>query len=155
MPGAHRGGVSSVGQAMGVARTLVGVGLLLAPRTPVRIAGGDELTPTAVLLMRTIGIRDLALGSGLLRAARRGDDVSVREWTRTGLVSDGLDVVVSLVSLRSLGRRDATAAAGLALVFAVGDLVALGRRGTDPSGTDPPRTDPPGADPPSTAPATG
>ncbi len=41
------------------------------------------------------------------------------------MASDALDTVVSMVSLRSIGKRDAGAAATLAFVFVLGDRHAL------------------------------
>ena len=78
-----------------------------------------------MLLMRTIGIRDLVLGAGTVAAARRGDEGDVRRWTSMGLASDSLDVAASLASVRAIGRAESVGAAAAAFVFAVGDTVAL------------------------------
>lgn len=55
---------------MGWLRAAVGVALLAAPAVPMRISGRTEPTAAAVLLMRTIGIRDLVLGLGTVAASR-------------------------------------------------------------------------------------
>lgn len=57
-------------QAMGWLRTAVGIALIVAPGAPMRLAGPQEPTGADMLLMRTIGIRDLVLGLGTVAAAR-------------------------------------------------------------------------------------
>jgi len=89
-----------------------------------RLAGRYEHTGADVLLMRTIGIRDLVLGLGIVAAARSDDLSDVRRWTATALASDSLDVAASLASSRSIGKRDSWSAAILALTFVCGDLHA-------------------------------
>ena len=78
-----------------------------------------------ILLMRTVGIRDLVLGLGAVAAARSDDVKDVRRWTVAALASDSLDSVTSLASFRSIGRRDSWGAALLAMAFVGGDLQAL------------------------------
>ena len=110
---------------MGSLRTSVGVALMVAPGAPMRLAGTESPTGTALLLMRTIGIRDLVLGLGTVTAAQSADDSEARRWVQATLASDAIDTVVSLMALRSIGRRDALIAAGLAFAFVCGDLQAL------------------------------
>ena len=110
---------------MGLLRTTVGIGLIVAPGAPMRLAGDQTPTGTALLLMRTIGIRDIVLGLGAVSAARSNDEAGERSWTKAALVSDLLDTAASLAAIRSIGRRDSLFAAGLAFVFACGDLQAL------------------------------
>ena len=109
---------------MGWLRTAVGIALIAAPGVPMRLAGQDQPTGTDLLLMRTIGIRDLVLGLGTVAAARSDDVSDVRRWTATALASDSLDAAASLASIRSIGRRDSWSAALLALIFVAGDLHA-------------------------------
>jgi hypothetical protein len=113
-------------ETMGWLRTAVGAALIVAPKVPMRFSGREEPTGASVLLMRTIGIRDLVLGLGTVTAARSNDGSDgVRRWTAMAMASDSIDTVVSLASFRSIGKRDSVAAAVLALVFACGDLLAL------------------------------
>jgi hypothetical protein len=98
--------------------------MAVAPTRFLRISGREAPTPVSILLMRTIGIRDLVLGVGTVAAARRGDDI--RRWTSAGLASDSLDVVASLAFAPTIGRAESAGAAAAALVFAAGDIVALG-----------------------------
>jgi hypothetical protein len=112
---------------MGWLRAAVGAALIAAPAAPVRLAGQPRPDGAGVLLMRTIGIRDLVVGLGTVTAARSGDARDARRWTAAALASDSLDVAASLAGLRSIGKRDALGAAVLALAFACGDLRALCR----------------------------
>jgi hypothetical protein len=118
-------------ETMGWLRTAVGIALIAAPGAPMRLAGQEQPAGADMLLMRTIGIRDLVLGLGTVAAARSGEVSDVRRWTATALASDSLDVAASLASMRSIGKRDSWSAALLALVFVGGDLHA--RRSCRPS----------------------
>lgn len=118
--------VATIGtESMGWLRTSVGIALIVAPGTPMRLAGTESPTGAALLLMRTIGIRDLVLGLGAVFAARSADEADARRWTKATLASDALDTLVSLAAVRSIGRRDSWLAAALALGFVCGDLQAL------------------------------
>jgi hypothetical protein len=110
---------------MGLLRTSVGVALLVAPGVPLRMAGGGTPTGASLLLMRTIGVRDLVLGLGTVAATR--DGVGSGRWLRATLASDALDTALGVLAVRSVGRRDGVVAAGLAASFVCGDLLALRR----------------------------
>lgn len=111
-------------ETMGWLRAAVGVALIVAPGVPLRLAGREEPAGASLLLMRTIGIRDLALGAGTVAAARSDEVADVRRWTEAALASDSLDTAASLASFRSIGKRDSLIAAALALTFVCGDLLA-------------------------------
>jgi hypothetical protein len=111
-------------KTMGWLRTAVGIALIAAPGAPMRLSGRPEPTGADMLLMRTIGIRDLVLGLGTVAAARSNDVRDVRRWTAAALASDSLDAAASLASFRSIGKRDSWGAAILALTFVCGDLQA-------------------------------
>jgi hypothetical protein len=98
--------------------------MIVAPGAPMRLTG-TEPTGTTLLLMRTIGIRDLCLGLGTIAAARSGNGEDARRWTKLTLASDALDTAASLLAVRAIGRRDSWLAAGLAFGFVCGDLRAL------------------------------
>jgi hypothetical protein len=114
-------------EKMGWLRTLVGVALIVAPGAPMRLSGSEQPTSASLLLMRTIGIRDLVLGLGTVVAARSDEAGDVSRWNSAALASDSLDTVVSLASYRSIGKRDSWAAAALAFAFVCGDLSARRR----------------------------
>jgi hypothetical protein len=115
---------------MGWLRAGVGVALIAAPGTAMRLGGRPGASGAELLLLRTIGIRDLVLGAGTVVAARSGDGAAGR-WTAAGLASDTLDAVVSLASRRAIGTREALGAAILSLTFVGGDLVARGQLPAD------------------------
>jgi hypothetical protein len=109
-------------ERMGWLRTAVGVAMIAAPGPTLRISDPEGATGTARLLLRTIGIRDLALGLGTVDAAR-GAHEDLRRWITLTMASDVLDVLASVAAVRAVGRRDATLAASLALAFVVKDVV--------------------------------
>jgi hypothetical protein len=109
---------------MGWLRAAVGVALVAAPGVPMRLAG-REPDPADILLMRTIGIRDLVLGAGTVVAALSEGGDGGRRWALAGLASDSLDAIASLVSMPAVGKRDASAAAAMSLAFVGGDILAL------------------------------
>jgi hypothetical protein len=76
------------------------------------------------LLMRTVGIRDLALGFGTASALRSGSRRDLQLWIRAGLLSDFLDVAAGLASARTTGARGVLSSLVASPVVAL-DLVAL------------------------------
>jgi hypothetical protein len=86
-----------------VARAAVGVAMLLAPARFFKPESGTE-----TLLMQTIGIRDLVLGSGACAAwVRSGGGGEFRGWATAGLVSDSADLVLGLRSRPLVGTKSA------------------------------------------------
>ena len=83
---------------MGLLRTSVGIALMVAPGAPMRLAGTESPTGAALLLMRTIGIRDLVLGLGTVSAARSNDQCDARSWLTATLASDALDTAIETAS---------------------------------------------------------
>ncbi len=119
----------SVGERMGWLRAGVGVAMIVAPAAILRVSDRERSTGTSALLLRTIGIRDLALGMGVVAAAWSSDEGDLRRWTLMALVSDSCDVTASLVAGRAIGIRDSMAAAGLAVLAVLGDghVLRVGR----------------------------
>lgn len=109
---------------VGAMRAAVGVGMIVAPGALDRPRGAAESRGRFILLTRTIGIRDLALGLGTLAAAR-SDSPSVRRWLHAGLLSDALDVVTGATAVPLVGRGAALIAGGLPVPFVLADLWAL------------------------------
>lgn len=62
------------------------------------------------LLLRTVGIRDLAIGLGTVAAARSPSDGDLRRWIAAGLASDVLDVAAGLAGARTTGLRSISSA---------------------------------------------
>ena len=114
-----------MGESMGWLRVGVGLGLMVAPRWFLQLSSREVPTGASVLLLRTIGIRDLVLGSGTVSAARKGTETELSRWTSIAMASDSMDVVASLASRRAIGSGESIGAALAALVFAVGDATVL------------------------------
>src|ERR1700741_2105468 len=62
---------------------------------------------TATLLMQTIGIRDVVLGSGACAAWARGGGSEFRQWAAAGLISDSADLLLGLRSRPLVGTQSA------------------------------------------------
>jgi hypothetical protein len=84
------------------ARVGVGAAMLLAPGRFFKPESGTE-----TLLMQTIGIRDVVIGSGGCAAWLRGGDGEFRGWAAAGLVSDSADLLLGLRSKPLVGTRSA------------------------------------------------
>lgn len=110
---------------MGWLRAGVGAALIAAPGIFLGLSRREAPTGASLLLLRTIGIRDLVLGLGTVAASRSESSVDSRRWTRVALASDSLDVVASVASWRTIGRVNSVAAAAVALVAVSGDVQAL------------------------------
>jgi hypothetical protein len=76
--------------------------MLLAPDRFFKPDSGTE-----TLLMQTIGIRDLVIGSGACAAWVRGGDGDFRRWAAFGLISDSADLLLGLRSRRLVGTKSA------------------------------------------------
>ena len=86
------------------------------------------------LLLRTVGIRDLALGIGTMSALRSGSPDDLQRWIRAGLVSDVLDVSAGLSSARTTGVRGLSSAlvAAPMVVLDLWVLATFGRTSLGP-----------------------
>lgn len=82
------------------ARVAVGAAMLLAPGRFFKPGSGTE-----TLLMQTIGIRDLVIGSGACAAWVRGGEF--RSWATVGLISDSADLLLGLRSKPLVGTKSA------------------------------------------------
>ena len=77
-------------------------------------------------MLRTVGIRDFALGLGTLDAVIRRSPADVRRWLVAGAISDVLDVAAGAASTRTTGRRGLVSAA-VAAPMVLLDAWALSR----------------------------
>ena len=109
---------------VGLVRLAAGVALGGAPRTFLRWERAIPDGSAMVLLMRTVGIRDLALGWGTTKALRSGTPEEVARWVAAGLVSDALDVAAGLAATRSTGARGVVSAL-IAAPMVLADVWAL------------------------------
>jgi hypothetical protein len=92
-------------------RILVGAAFVLAPGLAGRLwIGRDAAQRSIKVLARAFGVRDLALGLGVVIALDRG--APVRGWIEGGVLSDAVDVCATLLagdSIPSDVRRGALA----------------------------------------------
>ena len=78
-------------------RMLVGAAFVLAPGLAGRLwIGGDAAQRSVKVLARAFGVRDLALGLGVVIALDRG--APVRGWIEGGVLSDAADVCATLLA---------------------------------------------------------
>lgn len=84
-------------------RVVAGFALFLFPRLGTRGWTGEraENAPTT-LAVRGMGIRDVAIGAGLLTAMERG--APTRGWLEAGAMVDAGDALGTLFSWRGLGK---------------------------------------------------
>jgi hypothetical protein len=108
--------------AVAVARVGVGAAMILAPGRFFRAGSGTE-----TLLMKTIGIRDVVLGSGACHAWTGGTHADLRRWATVGMLSDGADLVLGLRSKPLVGTRSAFIAALSPVPFLAAELFGLTR----------------------------
>ena len=104
------------------ARVAVGAAMILAPSRIFSPGSGTE-----TLLMRTIGIRDLVLGSGACAAWARGEEGELQRWATIGMVSDGADFVTGLHSKSLVGSRSALIATLSPVPFVAAGILGLTR----------------------------
>lgn len=76
--------------------------MLLAPSRFFKPESGAE-----TLLMQTIGIRDIVLGSGACAALLRCRPGQFRGWATAGLISDSADLLLGLRSRPLVGTKSA------------------------------------------------
>ncbi|MGB8404385.1 MAG: hypothetical protein WCE30_10005 [Mycobacterium sp.] len=104
------------------ARVGVGIAMVAAPRLLFRTETGAE-----TLLMRTIGIRDMAIGLGGCVAMAKGDTEAARLWAGAGAFSDTADTVTGLFSRDLVGSRGAAIATITPLPFVLAGIFGLTR----------------------------
>jgi hypothetical protein len=104
------------------ARVGVGAAMVLAPSRFFSPGSGTE-----TLLMRTVGIRDVVLGSGGCAAWARREEGELRRWATLGLVSDGADFVTGLRSKPLVGSKSALIATLSPVPFVAAGILGLTR----------------------------
>jgi len=104
-----------------VARAAVGASMLLASDRFFKPESGTE-----TLLMQTIGIRDLVLGTGGCVAWLRGEG-EFRGWATAGLLSDSADLLLGLRSKPLVGTKSALIATLAPVPFVGAGLLGLAR----------------------------
>jgi hypothetical protein len=111
-----------LGQMLAWTRISFGAIAFLAPRWAAKLWTGEDITgTTAVMALRGVGAREIALGLGLLMALK--EDAPVRGWLEVGALSDAGDALSTFLS-----RRELSAPRALLGVAGSGAAVVLGRR---------------------------
>jgi hypothetical protein len=110
--------------AIGGVRLCAGLALGGSPTRFLRWENNVPQDSSMTLMMRTIGIRDLALGFGTANALRAGSTRDLRRWIGAGLLSDVLDVGAGFASARTIGARGLVSSLIASPVVAL-DLCAL------------------------------
>lgn len=105
----------------GIGRAVVGTGLVLAPGLAGRVwLGADASTDAAKVASRALGIRDLALGAGLVMALDKREPI--RAWVAGAAAADAVDAAATLIAWRKLPRAGRL----MVLAMAVGSAVHMG-----------------------------
>jgi hypothetical protein len=103
--------------ALSALRVVVGVGLAVVPDTVLRLLPGAQPSGTAVLLLRTLGLRDVTVGLAALAAIRGGDTRELARWSGVGMLSDGGDGLAGALAARRIGAQGAAVVAASPLPF--------------------------------------
>jgi CRISPR/Cas system CMR subunit Cmr4 (Cas7 group RAMP superfamily) len=122
--GSSRRRLTALATAVALVRIGAGVALGGIPRPFLRLEQPIPPGSSMTLLMRTVGIRDLAIGLGTLRTVRAGRTDDLERWIGAGLVSDALDVAAGLAAARTMGTRGVLSAA-VAAPMVILDCVTL------------------------------
>ena len=107
---------------LALARAATGAMCFVAPRRSARLwfrAEGDPAT--TVPSLRGLGIRDVALGVGILRALE--NDGPVRTWLEAGVIADVGDALAALAGWRRLPKLNA-----IGTLLIAGGAAVLGSR---------------------------
>jgi len=99
----------AVGVGIAAVRLVAGLALGGKPETFLRFE--PQIPGTSMpLMLRTVGIRDLAIGAGTMAAARSRSEGDLRRWLAAGLASDFLDVAAGVAGARATGLRSISSA---------------------------------------------
>jgi hypothetical protein len=107
-------------RANGIGRALLGVLLVIAPGPIARLWLGSRGALEPRVLGRTHGVRDIALGAGLVWAIER--DEPARAWVLGSALCDAVDAAATLAFWNSLPRLGRVLVAALA----TGSAIQLG-----------------------------
>jgi len=105
----------------GIAAVRLGAGVALSASPELFLRWEPPVTGTSMpLLLRTVGIRDLAVGIGTAVALRPSSGEAFRGWIAVGLLSDALDVAAGIAGSRTTGARALSSALMAAPMVAAG-----------------------------------
>ena len=129
----------ALASGLAVNRALFGASYLVQPKQArTNWIGRAARKPGAQVMIRSQGVRDIALGAGALRAVLRGDPPELRAWMLAHTGSDLADLAVTWLAHDHLPTRRARLAMAIAGVSSlVGGAAAVSLRST-PTTSDPP-----------------
>ena len=106
-------------RAVAALRVGLGVAALVAPGLAARPwVGRSAAAPAGAVLGRAAGIRDVALGGGVLVAARQGPRAE-RTWVLAGALCDAVDAATTVAQWRRLPTAGGLLVTGAAVSAAV------------------------------------
>ena len=106
---------------VGIAGVRLAAGFALGGKPAMFLRFEPQVRGTSMpLLLRTVGIRDLAIGLGTVAAIRSSSEGDVMRWLAAGLVSDVLDVAAGVAGARTTGFRSISSALIAAPMVAAG-----------------------------------
>ena len=111
-------------------RAAFGLNYLLRPgQARTSWIGRAARKPGAQVMIRSQGVRDVALGAGALRALARGDARELRAWVASHAVCDLADLMATWTARDDLPERRARMAMAIAATSTlVGGVAAAGLR---------------------------
>ena len=113
-------------RAVAALRVALGVAALVSPGIAARPwVGPSAGEPAGVVLGRAAGVRDLALGAGVLLAARQGPRAE-RTWVAAGALCDAVDAATTIAAWRRLAAGRLLVVGAAVTATAVGALAAAG-----------------------------
>ena len=117
-------------------RAAFGLNYLLRPQQArASWIGRASNKPGAQVMIRSQGVRDVALGAGALRALAGGDARELRAWVAGHAVCDLIDLIATWVARDDLPQRRARMAMVIAAASTlVGGAAAAGLRPEDRGG---------------------
>jgi len=116
-------------RAVAALRVVLGVAALVSPGLATRPwVGPSAGEPAGVVLGRAAGVRDLAMGAGVLLAARQGPQAE-RTWVAAGAFCDAVDAATTVAAWRHLPAGRLLVGGGAVGAAALG---ALALRTTPP-----------------------
>ncbi len=101
-------------KAFALTRGTIGVAALLAPGLLASgwVDKGEAKTAGSKVLARALGGRDVALAAGIILSLRH--EARARGWVEGAGLADAMDALATLLSFRSLPRRNRWAVLSLA-----------------------------------------
>jgi uncharacterized protein DUF4267 len=119
-------------KALGIGAIAFGIPAIVTPVWFARMFGiGSAEDPTVATAIRSVGIRDVMIGLGLVRALQRGEHVE--EWLLARAASDAGDAVAVAVAVAAGARGPRFLGLGALAVAATalgGALVRFAPRGS-------------------------